>query len=442
VHLTSFPHPFLRSLDDYTRRIYPFIKLKDGLEKENICPNCGKKFSIFLFKQVPKDQQSKRIFDICNGEVRTEKNKPLFEKFLKWFFIRFEKIIFNYKIFPTTQSILTILSAFILLGIPYCFYLLINGLVYSQLIWSPFDNDIIIIFFLTSLVLIFLFNLIKENDSKLSLNNLDLGLHDNYKRSNWGIAFNESFLKGLAYKSTNIPLINKSIFRPTFSGLTLDAMYLLYKISYLIFVPSSDYSKIVSVSLIPFWLLVFFIIGYSVNYSISSSDAIRIIIRELNLKVRSCTEKDNYLELGELWELSIMIFIVITFILFTLIVSLNHLIIFINITQFILVIGNLLFIMLLMGWIWIASFIELRDKYQIEKNDELTNLKNNLEMIKNKTDLTIQDSIESTIIISKINSILSKPSWPIRQPYLLLLLPLISPILLVLTGIGNFISIA
>jgi hypothetical protein len=185
-HIAAYPHPFLRTQDDYVRSIYRFIKQKDGIEKENVCINCGKIFSIIFFKENPQNEQSKRIFDICNGVIKPEKYKPLFEKFVKNFFNFVEKNLFTYKIYPSTQSLCIFLAAFGLLVLFYSPYFFTNIANHGKLFLTTFDYYVILILVLSSFLLTFLFNLIKENDTKLSVKKLDFGLHGEYKKSNWG----------------------------------------------------------------------------------------------------------------------------------------------------------------------------------------------------------------------------------------------------------------
>jgi|GEM_PF-6921189 len=443
VHIAAFPHPFLKNQDDYVRSKYRFIRPQSNLDREIICKSCERKFSLLLFKNEPTNQQSKKIFSICKGDIEILKNRPLFEIFLDRFFNRFAKGVFNYEIYPTTQSIGNFLAAFGLMFLFLFPYLIMNTANHNKLLLTTFDYYIILITVLSSFLLTFLYNLIKENDNKLSIKKLDFGIHPEYKKSKWGIAFDESFLKGLTYEFVTIPLINRSISRPTYVGLFSWIIYLIYKCIMIIGISKNDptYSIAQSISIIPFWLLVFFVISYSLSYSMTSSQAIRIIIRDLNLKLSVCTDKDSYQELGELWEQSIMIFILFPIIITSIIIGLNSSnpssIQFADFNEFFILSIYVLFLLFFVSWIWVSSFIDLKDKYQIAKNEELTILHEKLDRIRKLPNLSSNDCVEASIILSKIGNLLSKSQWPIRQPYLLIGLPLISPLFLIISKVGS-----
>ena len=93
------------------------------------------------------------------------------------------------------------------------------------------------------------------------------------------------------------------------------------------------------------------------------------------MKLNACTEKDSYQELGELWEQSIMIFILVPIIFSLIILGLNSAnpstLNFANLTEFFILLVWLLFMLFFTSWIWISPFLDLKDKYQIAKNENL-----------------------------------------------------------------------
>ncbi len=163
---------------------------------------------------------------------------------------------------------------------------------------------------------------------------------------------------------------------------------------------------------------------------------IRVIARDIDLKIDLFDRKDSYQELGDLLEKSMMIFVVLTIILSTLIYGMYYSKIitfnFGNIHDFLVTIFLILFIFGVFSWLWLSSLIDLKDKYQRVKRDYLTSFKIQLEQLETKLEKNSDDIIRMNKLLFQINHILSKPSWPLERPILLTILPLMSPALAII----------
>lgn len=438
--IVAFPHPFLKTHDKYIQSIYRFIRPRDTINDDVTCNTCSKKFSITFFTKNPINERSKTIFNICLGQKNLKFGKPLFERFLESYFTFVKKRVFDYEVYTTTIKATYFFAAvglYLLLSLP---YLIMKYLNLHRMIFSTFDFFIFLIIVFSGLMLTYLFTLIEENSSKLSIKKMNLGLHQEYNDSNWAVAFNEAYLKGLSLEYIHIPVINKSISRPMLVGLISPFIYIIYKYAIISSQWNNpNYPLLESISIIPFWLFIFFSICYSFSYSISSTTAIRIIIRNLKPKINFFAKKDSYQELGDLWENSIMIFIVISIIISLIVFGLNSsqksMFNFANLSEFFIMIFWLLVILIITSWIWLSSFFDLRDKYQITKDECTISLKEKIQRIKNKSQNTPNDSIRVDILLFKLNLLSIKPQWPINRPVLFLVLPLLSPLILVISKI-------
>ncbi len=146
-HVEAFPHPFLRSQDNLFRRIHPIIRPRNTIEKEIHCLNCGNKFSITFFTEIPENIESKIIFNICHNSEDARKIKPIFENFLRFFFTKTKKIVnllFGYEVYESTQTIFDFIAAFILLFLPFFFYLCVKNPNYPFSDLSSLDGFLIV----------------------------------------------------------------------------------------------------------------------------------------------------------------------------------------------------------------------------------------------------------------------------------------------------------
>lgn len=441
-HVEAFPHPFLRSQDNFFKRFDCIIRPPNTIERESTCLNCGKKFSITFFTKIPGKNEPQQIFNICKGKKEKSKVKPVFEKFLLWFFTK-TKLLFNnlfrYDVYESSQTIFNFIAAFALLFFPFFIYLIVKTHVNPISNLSSFDSFLFISILFAAFLLTKLKELIENYDSKLNILNLQYGLNENYKNSRWGKAFEECYLREPTNEYIRIPLTNKVFSRPMLMGLTASIPYLIFKFAIIEgnLQQNSNYPLLTSISIIPYYLLLFFILGYSFSYSIIGSPVIRIIARHIDLKVDLFDKKDSYQELGDLLEKSMMIFVLIS-ILFSIfiyaaydskILTFN----FKNIFDFMVTLSLLFSIFVLFSWSWLSSLIDLKDKYQKVKHDNLLFLKERLQLIETKVDKNSDDVIEINKLLFQINRILSKPNWPIDKPVLLSLLPFVSPALIMTT---------
>lgn len=441
-HVEAFPHPFLRSQDNLFRQLHNIIRPRNTIEKEKICMNCGNKFSITFFTEIPDNIESKRIFDICHKVEENPKIKPIFENFLRIFFTKTKNCVnflFGYEVYESSQTIFNFVAAFFLLFLPFFFYLFIKNPSNPLSNLSNFDWFLLIIILLTAVLLIELKTLIENNDLKLNLSTLRYGLDEKYVKSRWGKAFEECYLRGPTNEYIHIPFTNKLLSRPMFVGLLTPIPYLIYKIGIveMILQQNPDYSLISSISIIPFYFVFFFIIGYSLSYSTIASPVIRVIARDIKLKIDLYDREDSYQILGELLGKSIMIFILITVIIATLIYGMYYSksigFNFSNIYEFGITLAWIILIWGITSWLWLSSLVDLKDKYQNVKEDYLISFKRQLRSIESKVEKSSDDIILINTLLFQIERILLKPTWPIKKPILLIIPPLVSPAILIFT---------
>jgi hypothetical protein len=447
-HVAAFPHPLLRSQDKLYQRIHNIIRPRSSIERESSCNNCGKKFSITFFTKIPDDIESKKIYNICNEIKENKELKPWFENFLQRFFNKFKNAInwiFGYKIYESSQAIFNYIAAFVLICLPFTFYLFIKTrpIFLAQL--SRFDFFLFCCVFVAAFLVTQLMELIEWNNAKLNLSTLHYGLHENYINSKWGKAFEECYLQAPTNEYISI-VKNLKISRPMLVGLLAPLVYLVYKSAFIIGnYHNPNYPMLISISIIPFYLMLFFIMGYSLSYSIIGSPVVRVIAREINLKIDLFKKTDSYQELGELLEKSMMVFISIL-IIFSIItygmydskiMTFN----FKDIVEFMIFVTFIFLVFGFFSWIWVSSLIDLKDKYQNVKDQCLIYYKKQLDQIEFKEEKCADDIVRLHTLLFKINRILTKPIWPLERPILLSLLPFLSTgitIVAIMRQMGGF----
>lgn len=442
INIGAFPHPFLRSKDRLYRRLHNIIRPESTIENETKCMNCGKKFSITLFKKIPTSSQSRQIYDICCGKQDIKYIIPLFERFLKFFFDRSNKIVsqlFHCEVFESTQKICNFIIVWFLLLLMLALPLALNTHMNPMKDLSILDLYLILVTILTAILVLHLYDLIESYKSTLNISTLKFGLHENYATSNWGKTFEYCYLK--APTNEYLGTSNHLFSRPMMVGLIASAPYLIYKFAFVIGNLSNNphYPVFASMAIIPFYFVTFFIIGYSLSYSIIGSPVTKIIAREIDLKIDLLDEKDSYQELGALLEKSGIIFLLITSIFSVIILGMyasgSITFNFSSIYERLILFSLLSIIFFIMSWLWISSLLDLKDKYTDVKDQYCKSLRKEYQLIACDVTTKSNDIIRMMDISRQIDHIHSKPKWPVERPYLLSILPLISPIIAILTVI-------
>jgi hypothetical protein len=272
--------------------------------------------------------------------------------------------------------------------------------------------------------------LIDANNSKLNLSTLNYGLHKDYVKSRWGNAFEECYLR----RPTNeyIQIIFKiKISRPMMVGLFAPFIYFIYKFAFIYGnINNPTYPMFISLSIIPFYIVLFFIMGYSLSYSIIGSPVFRVIARDINLKIDLFEKIDSYQELGKILGKSMMVYasviIIFSIVIFGMYDSKIMTFNFSNIVEFMFFIAYVFLGFGIFSWIWISALIDLKDKYQNVKNQCLNHYKTQLQQIESKEQKKEEDLFKIQTILFKLNRLYSKPIWPLEGPFILSLLPSLS----------------
>jgi hypothetical protein len=264
-------------------RFWSAFKYPKGARAGSVrCENCGRDFYVGLFPYNSDDSRNSKDLNyylkLAKGETEIIKRKFLLEDILD----RFCNLLhINYPI-----------GCFLFILIPCILFWVFPVIVFGGLSKISHDYGFLSHFVLFVLMLIFLKHHCKVLKEALNYKKLPLLLSEQYKTSNFSREAEEAF-KGWIFGH---PF--QRITPPTFCGLVAVAIFLIWQIYYIISMASTFYetpylgsypflytSYMIAIISIPFWTLIWFIIGNILWIFAATTAFIGLMTRYMPLKI-------------------------------------------------------------------------------------------------------------------------------------------------------------
>ncbi len=386
------------------------VKKRDEIEVK--CLHCSNTFLLAVFLRETTDpiydEREQKHLKYLSENEELKDTIPIFERFLSWWFKK-EFFPFKNKLFDSC----------ILLLLPLLPFLIIQY--YQMGSYAIFRDVPFIVLFLLFGILVYLFNSFNEQFHKtLNVSELPLNLSEEYKKSRFGRLFESWIIKDSIYDFWPIPFSNKKIHHATAYGIILAVGYLFfYSLLVLVFHKNlflglTNFSYMMAICYLLFWLVVCFILGNITFLLLSTSSIVFRVFEKIPAKINIYKKTGGFDSIINLCNLIIFQISIISLIAVVWIFGLvNIKFLEINYAAFLAdPVGLVLLgvIIILMLWLYVMPMLMVIEKYQHAKYDCLNKIGSKLESYVPSTYECDTGRLQK--IQFDFNRVISLPDWP------------------------------
>ena len=409
--ITRYSNEFPEAKNSFWRFWSSFKYPKGAREGSVKCENCGRDFYVGLFLHGSGDSKNSKDLNyylkLAKGETEIIKRKFLLEDILDRFCNLLH--ILNYPI-----------GCFLFILIPCILFWILPNIAFGGLSKISHNYGFFVHFVLFVLMLFFLKHHCKVLKEALNYKKLPLLLSEQYKVSNFSKEAEEAF-KGWIFGH---PF--QRITPPTLCGLVIAATYLVWQISYIINIASTFYetpylgtypftytSYIVAIISIPFWALIWFIIGNILWIFAATTAFIGLMTRYMPLKIDTLKEMGGIEIFGRMMLSSVYPMAAIG-------VGIPIMLIWSVCQEFyvlLICILLVLFFVFLIAFGFFYPLLPLHKNLKAEKEKEQDEILNKISLsrIVNGEEIDFKDDTHSHLLLFIFDKISSMREWPFKS---------------------------
>jgi hypothetical protein len=408
--ITRYSNEFPEAKNHFWR-FWSAFKYPKGTKEGSVrCKYCGRDFYVGLFPYDSGDSENPEDLDyylkLAKGETGIIERKFLLEDILD----RFCNLL--HIPYP--------IGCFLFILIPCILFWISPIIIFGGLSKILHDYGFFFYFVLFVLMLIFLKNHCKMLKEALNCKKLPLLLSEEYRISNFSKEAEEA-VKGWIFGH---PF--QRITPPTLCGLVIAATYLIWKINYVISIATTFYetpylgtypftytSYIVAIISIPFWALIWFIIGNILWIFAATTAFIGLMTRYMPLKINPLKEMGGIEIFGRMMLSSVYPMVAIG-------VGIPTMIIWSFGQEYYVLLLGILLVLLFMFLIAFGFFYPLLPlhknlKAEKEKEQDIILSKIPLSRIINEEVINFNDDTHSHLLLFIYDKILSMREWPFKS---------------------------
>lgn len=408
--ITRYSNEFPEAKNSFWRFWSSFKYPKGAREGSVKCENCGRDFYVGLFPHGSGDSKNSKDLNyylkLAKGETEIIKRKFLLEDILD----RFCNLL----------HVEYLLGSFLFILIPCILFWILPNIAFGGLSKISHNYGFFVHFVLFVLMLFFLKHHCKVLKEALNYKKLPLLLSEQYKVSNFSKEAEEAF-KGWIFGH---PF--QRITPPTLCGLVIAATYLVWQISYIINIASTFYetpylgtypftytSYIVAIISIPFWALIWFIIGNILWIFAATTAFIGLMTRYMPLKIDPLKEMGGIEIFGRMMLSSVYPMAAIGVgIPIMLIWSVGQ-----EFYVLLICILLVLFFVFLIAFGFFYPLLPLHKNLKAEKEKEQDEILNKISLsrIVNGEEIDFKDDTHSHLLLFIFDKISSMREWPFKS---------------------------
>lgn len=408
--ITRYSNKFPEAKNHFWRFWSAFKYPKGAREGSVRCKDCGRDFYVGLFQPYdPGDSKNSKDLDyylkLAKGETEIIERKFLLEDILDRF------CNFSHIPYP--------IGCFLFILIPCILFWISPLIIFGGLSKISHDYGFFFYFALFVLMLIFLKNHCKVLKEALKYKKLPLLLSEQYRISNFSKEAEEAF-KGWIFGH---PF--QRITPPTLCGLVIATAYLIWKMNYSINIASTFYetpylgtypfiytSYMIAIISVPFWALIWFIIGNILWIFAATTAFIGLMTRYMPLKIDPLKEMGGIEIFGRMMLSSVYPMAVIGVGIPTMIIWSAGQEFYVLLVCILLV----LFFVFLIAFGFFYPLLPLHKNLKAEKEKEQDKILNRISLsrIVNEEVINLKDDTHSHLLLVLYDKILSMREWPFK----------------------------